>query len=346
VFLIAVNFSLLYSYQPSALVVGTKEAAPFAVKTDQGNWTGISIELWQAIADELDIDYRLVEMDLDELIGGLEDGTLDASVSAITITAERESVIDFSHPYFASGLSIAVPVQGKGGLLHYVNRLFSLDLLKVLILLSFVLFVIGVVVWLFERKNNPEQFGGSAVQGIGAGFWWSAVTMTTVGYGDKAPATFAGRFIGLVWMFAGIIMISSFTAAITSELTVSQLGSSVGGPEDLPKVRVATVAGSTSELYLTDKRITSSTFNSVSECLNALKTGRTDAVVYDAPILRYLSNTEFKGDIAVLPSTFEQQYYGIALPPDSPIREKLNVALLEEISQPAWKSVLFTYLGD
>ena len=74
--------------------------------------------------------------------------------------------------------------------------------------------VVGVVMWLGERRRNQAQFGGTAAHGIGAGLWWSAVTMTTVGYGDKAPVTILGRLLGLVWMFAAIIIISSFTAAI------------------------------------------------------------------------------------------------------------------------------------
>ncbi|MFH7563901.1 MULTISPECIES: ion channel [Oceanimonas] len=44
-----------------------------------------------------------------------------------------------------------------------------------------------------------------------------------MGYGDKAPVTFAGRLVGLIWMFAGMIMVASFTAAITSSLTVNNL---------------------------------------------------------------------------------------------------------------------------
>ena len=67
--------------------------------------------------------------------------------------------------------------------------------------------------------------------------------MTTVGYGDKAPVTVMGRLIGLIWMFAAIIIISSFTAAIAASLTVSELGSDVENPNDLPNVRVGSYRG-------------------------------------------------------------------------------------------------------
>jgi voltage-gated potassium channel Kch len=61
--------------------------------------------------------------------------------------------------------------------------------------------VTGALIWLAERRHNEEQFRRDPAAGIGNGIWWSAVTMTTVGYGDKAPVTLAGRVIALVWMF-------------------------------------------------------------------------------------------------------------------------------------------------
>ena len=66
---------------------------------------------------------------------------------------------------------------------------------QVVMALSFVLLLAAFGVWLFERKANAEQFGGSPARGLGAAFWWSAVTMTTVGYGDKAPQTKGGRLV-------------------------------------------------------------------------------------------------------------------------------------------------------
>lgn len=327
------------------LTVGTKEIAPFCIKNADGSWSGISVDLWQQITAELNLSYEFRELDLQNILEEVQDRTLDTGVAAITITPEREEALDFTHPYYTTGLGIAVAQAGKGGWLNEIRRYFSLTLLKVVLGLALLLLLSGFLVWLVERKRNPEQFGGRALHGIGSAFWWSAVTMTTVGYGDKAPVTAAGRLLALIWMFAGIIMISSFTAAITSALTVSQLDSPVEGPEDLPRVRAATIAGSTSEVYLRQNNIFARTYESPLAGLTAVVDEEVDAMVYDEAILRYVANTQLQGKIRVLPETFEKQYYGIALPENSALREPINRVLLEKITEPQWQNVLYRYLG-
>jgi ABC-type amino acid transport substrate-binding protein len=202
------------------LVVGTKHSPPFAIKHEDGSWSGISITLWQEISSRLGLVYEFREFDLHGLLEAVQTGEIDLAVGALTVTAERERTMDFTHPFYTTGLGIGVASQGEGSdWTGPVRALFSGPFLKVIAALSLVILGVGIAVWVFERRRN-SHFGGGALQGIGAGFWWSAVTMTTVGYGDKAPVTFWGRLVALVWMFAGIIMISSFTAAITTALTV------------------------------------------------------------------------------------------------------------------------------
>ena len=72
------------------LVVGTKVTPPFVIKDADGRYSGISIELWQKIADEQGLDFEYRETDLAGLIDGLKDGSLDVSVAALTVTAERD----------------------------------------------------------------------------------------------------------------------------------------------------------------------------------------------------------------------------------------------------------------
>jgi ABC-type amino acid transport substrate-binding protein len=72
------------------MIVGTKEAPPFAMKGPAGHWTGLSIELWQDIATKLGLKYEFREAELDQLLAGIADNSMGAAVAAITVTSDRE----------------------------------------------------------------------------------------------------------------------------------------------------------------------------------------------------------------------------------------------------------------
>ena len=110
-----------------------------------------------------------------------------------------------------------------------IKQIFSWTVLKIILASLLLLLLVGLAMWRLERKRNPEQFGGTTIEGIASGFWFSAVTMTTVGYGDKHPKTLGGRLVALFWMFVSVILVSVFTATITSLLTVKQLVPSIRG---------------------------------------------------------------------------------------------------------------------
>lgn len=327
------------------LVVGVKVTPPFVMKGARGSWSGISIELWRRVAEKLGLRYRFVEHDLKGLLAGLERGGIDIATAALTVTAEREHRLDFTHPFYSTGLGIVVPSTEGSAWLGVVERFFSPRFLKVVAGLAAVLLIAGALVWLFERRRNPEEFGGRPRHGLASGFWWSAVTMTTVGYGDKAPRTVGGRVVALVWMFCSIIIISSFTAAIASSLTVSSLESPVRGPSDLPKVRVASIPGSTSGQYLERRGVGFVRYGQPGDAVGAVASRRADAAVYDAPILRYLVKNRYQGRLHVLPRTFNRQDYAFALPADSPLREPVNRAVLQQIGTPWWRDLLARHLG-
>ena len=328
----------------AALVIGTKQSPPFSVKSADGTWEGISVDLWKRIARDNGFLFEFREMELSDLLEKVAGGELDAGVAAITVTAEREGVLDFSHPFFMSGIGIAVRENGSNWE-RIMQGFFSSGFLRVVVLLSLVLLISGFLVWFFERRKNPEQFGGPPVKGIGDGFWWAAVTMTTVGYGDKAPRTPGGRLVALVWMFASLVIISGFTAAITTTLTVGSLDVPVKGPHDLHEVRTGTVSGSTSMHYLVEEYISFVEFGTIQEALQALQSGRIDAVVYDEPIMRYMTAAGHFQGVRVLEQSFRHEYYAVALPPGSPLMEKVNHSLLQYTSSRQWRTVLFKYLN-
>lgn len=326
------------------MLVATHEAPPFAIQDPDGQWRGIAISLWQQIADELGYEYRLVDSDVPGLIDGVVDGRFDASVGALTITADRESRVDFTQPFHATGFGIAVPRTDPAWYALFSN-FFTLGFLKAVLGLCALLAGIGLLFWLAERRRNPQQFEPGAA-GIGSGFWFSAVTMTTVGYGDKAPSTVAGKLIALVWMFAGIIIISTFTGMIASSLTAGQLRGAIAGPDDLHGARVGSISNSATDEWLSDERIGFRGNPDVETGLQAIRDGELDAFVYDEPVLRYLVRTGFAEALRMIPGGFGRQDYGIALPQGSALREPVNVSMLRIVESDDWRTEVLGTLGE
>ena len=327
------------------LRVGIKAVPPFAMPDGQDGWTGISVELWQRIAVDLGWQTEWVVMDSSRAqIKALETGSIDVALGALSMTREREAVMDFSAPFYATHLAIATPAQYSNwrGVL---KELLSPAFLRTVAVLLLLLVAVGGLLWLVERKRNPQEFGGSVMQGIGSGFWWSLVTMTTVGYGDKAPATFIGRSLATIWMFASIIMIAGLTASIAASLTVNQLNTTVRSVQDLNQVRSVAVSGSTGEQYLRKRGIRMQSVTTAAEGLALLREGKAEALIYDEALLRYLLKDAAPG-IEILRQSIQMEYYAFGMKSSFAHQEQLNQTLLAYTSDSQWKEILNRYLGQ
>jgi polar amino acid transport system substrate-binding protein len=111
---------------------------------------------------------------------------------------------------------------------------------------------------------------------------------------------------------------------------VSQLQSNINGVSDLPGKRVVTTTGSVAAQFLDQVGVTYTTVDSLGEeTYRRLINKELDAVVYDSPTLRFAASRYGKDKLAVVGQIFAPDKYGIALAPNSPLREKINGTLLE-----------------
>ena len=277
------------------------------------------------------------------MLEAVELGQADAAIGAISVTAERERRLDFTQPMYRAGLGIA---NGEPGGWSTTCAACSAGSSFGCAGMVLVLLLVGLLIWLLERRKNPQQFGGSVSEGIGNGFWWSAVTMTTVGYGDKAPVSLGGRVLGLVWMFVSIITISGFTAAIASSVTVNQLQTRIDGAGDLPRVTVAAVANTSGAQWLSANGIKHQRFDNTEKALRAVALGQADAAVGDAPVMRYILSEREDDNLLVLPKLVREESYAFAVANGSPLRETLDQAMLDILPTESWRMVLNRYLGQ
>lgn len=314
------------------LRVVTQRFEPFVIYENQ-QYQGFSVDLWDAIAAELDIPYDLVGVNsVAKLLDEVRRGAADAAVAGVGITSQGEETLDFSYPYYESGLQVMV--RGSGGqagmLLSTVGAVLRSPRLYYGVgIFVLTLLIVAHLLWFSERRHN-SQIPDGYLHGIWDSFWWAAVTVTTVGYGDRVPEKFWGRFFGLIWMFAGYFVFAYFTASIATTFTVQELQGNINGPEDLPGKRIATISNSAAAEYLdlqTNLRFRD--YSTREETLEALKKQEVDAVVYDAPVLQYFVTHEGQGRYEVVGDVFQVLNYGIALQQKSPYREPINATLLK-----------------
>jgi polar amino acid transport system substrate-binding protein len=332
-----------FAQQSAPLVVGTHEIAPFVIHNADGSWSGISIDTWKRVADELGLEYTIREVTLPQLFTPDESG-LDVVVS-LSITMRNEKNLDVSHAFYSTGLGIATRTEPKSSFTALASKVVSARFAKGLGVLLLILFVTGVIVWLVERTKRPEEFGGPALRGIGAGVFWAFESI--VGKGGALSKTFGNRVISLLWTATCVMLVSGVTASLSSELTVNKLSSTITGPNDLPRVKVGSVKRpSQAAHYLDGRSIPFRAYDDVEKAVNALANGEIDAVVFEAPILQYRVTKVPAGTVVMLPGTFQNHGYGFGVRTGSPLRESIGRTVLKLAEEDQLRPIFVRYLGS
>ncbi|NBC26476.1 MAG: glycine betaine/L-proline ABC transporter substrate-binding protein ProX [Bacteroidetes bacterium] len=311
--------------------VVTQQVDPLVQYSDR-EYSGFSIDVFKGIADEIGLDYTIYSVNsIAKMLDDVRRGEADIATAALGITSDREESFDFSHPYYKTGLQILVPADS--GSISRIPRailsiIFSPEVVTIFLFFFGVLLISAHIIWYAERDRD-DDFPNDYWKGIGISIWWAAVTVTTVGYGDKTPKGVPGRVFGLIWIFAGYFAFSYFTATITSTVTLQEINSNIQSVDDLYGKKVATVRNSAAEYFLVDNGINAATYTTFDQTVEALRSGDAAAVVYDAPVLQHYASESGYGNVKVTGAIFQQQSYGFALPKGSPLRKEINLGYLK-----------------
>ncbi|MBE9064624.1 transporter substrate-binding domain-containing protein [cf. Phormidesmis sp. LEGE 11477] len=329
--------------QGGSVVVGVSHLPPFAIatKTESGtDWDGIGVHLWREVAEELDISYEWQEISPNEAIDQVENGTIDIAITAAA-TASAEERVDFTQSYYVTSIGIAQTAQRS--ILDNVRAVLSPRFLWIVLWLSALLIAVGAIVWLFERRSDEEVFGKGITSGLWDSFWWSAVTMTSVGYGDKVPTTFGGRLVALFWMIVALAVAATLTASITSVLAADDSGQ-LTQVAMLKQLKVGSVEGSNAAEALKEQDISFQPINVPEDGLNAIADDQIDAFVDDAALLSYINNNNFQRRFVIESTGLQARRYAFALTNDDQQLEAISAQVIQEQTDADWQPLLNQFL--
>lgn len=311
--------------------VKVSDFPPCVIERD-GHLCGFDIDLWNCLANEIGVktNFEKVEQ-FSHIFDDLLDKKAQAAIAGISINAARESKIDFTHHYLDSGLRILVRRSEATPFAGYFSTLKSFGFLAGLLVVG------GTLLWLIERTKGNLK---TVPDGIHLAF----ASASTIGYGDFFPKTIPGRLTCFAIFVCGAVLFGNFVANLTAEKTAQKM-SVINSQHDLVGKKVGTVKGTTSVASL--KRLKAVVVESpiIEQSYKQLLDGEIDAVVYDSPSLQYFAATEGSGKVMLVGNTFDRQFYGIALPEGSDLREPLNLALLKLQENGIYEAIYQKWFG-
>ncbi|KAK9987533.1 hypothetical protein SO802_027772 [Lithocarpus litseifolius] len=261
-----------------------------------------------------------------ELVNMITTNVFDAVVGDIAIVTNRTKTVDFTQPYIESGLVVVAPVRKSNSSAWAFLRPFTLSMWAVTA--AFFL-IIGTVVWILEHRINDE-FRGPPRKQIATILWFSFSTMFFA-HRENTVSTL-GRVVIIIWLFVVLIINSSYTASLTSILTVQHLSSPITGIDSLvtSNERIGFQVGSFAENYLMEElNIPKSrlvALGSPEEYAVALESRTVAAVVDEEPYIELFLSDHCK--FKIRGQEFTKSAWGFALPRDSPLALDLSTAIL------------------
>ncbi|XP_070033885.1 glutamate receptor 2.8-like [Nicotiana tomentosiformis] len=329
-------------------------------KTQAVTATGFCADVFKEVIQSLPfavtyefIPFRIPDTqtlpDYDDLIYKISSKEYDAVIGDVTILANRSKYVDFTLPFTESGISAVVPVRDD----ERKNAWIFLKPLKTELWITtgaFFVFI-GFVVWVLEHRVNKE-FRGPKHKQVGMIFWFSFSTLVFA-HRERVTSNLT-RFVMIVWVFVVLVLTSSYTANLTSMLTVQQLQPTITNLNDLITngEYVGYQEGSFVKDVLKRMNFDSSKFRSYStleEYNDALssgsKNGGVGAIVDELPYLRLFLNKYCKKYIMVGP-TYKAAGFGFAFPKGSPLVPDVSRAVLKVMEGEFMNNIIQKWFGN
>ncbi|EGI59306.1 Glutamate receptor, ionotropic kainate 2 [Acromyrmex echinatior] len=367
--------SYLYkSIEEKIFKISVMESEPYIMKVTNGThgeminqirYEGYCIDLINAIADFLHFKgivfeivttkqgkYDPVTKTWDGLIRRIVDREADLAICDLTITHERKSAVDFSHPFMNLGISIifSKPEEKTPDFFSFLLPLST----EVWFYMATAFLGVSIIIFLQARMapdewDNPHPCNADPEElennfNIKNSFWLTIGSLMQQG-SDILPKAPSLRMLASMWWFFTLIMISSYTANLAAFLTVDKMETPIKGVEDLAKQTKiqygAQQGGSTSTFFknsnystykrmwaaMTDARPSVFTSSNRDGIERVVKAKGQYAYFMESSSIDY--QLERNCEIIKIGGLIDNKGYGIAMPRNSAYRIPINRAILK-----------------
>ncbi|XP_058197502.1 glutamate receptor 2.7-like isoform X1 [Rhododendron vialii] len=290
-------------------------------------YSGFCIRVFEEVKRilEYDLPSRYVEFNgtYDNLVGNVANKTFGAAVGDVTILSKRWSGVEFTEPFTESGLLMVVPAKPAHKAWIFLKPFTVETWLATGAVLIYTMFV----VWFLEHRSNPE-FGGPWKDQLGNVLWFTFSSLF-LAHREKIQSNYA-RVVVVVWLFVALILTQSYTASLTSMLTISLLQPSV---ESL-KMSNAKVGGDANLLktYVQDvlqyKPENLMPMHNENDYLRSFENGSISAAFLEIPYAKVFAN-KYCRKYTVYGSSYRLGGFGFVFQKGSPIAADVSKAILQ-----------------
>jgi len=201
-------------------------------------------------------------------------------------------------------------------------------------------------VWLAERRNNADEFPAHYLAGIDDAVWWAAVTISTVGYGDKSPKSPIGRLIALLLILFGLAMFSVLAGHMAGRFVELSDAADVKSASDVQNWRLCGYA----EAFEAVKSVyvVRTIRSHIWECGELLRTGQVDGMLMDQPAMAYYrahNDWAISTPLVISPPLAEPTV-GIIFPKDSPLRSAVSAEIVDYVGSRDHEESVLAWFPD
>jgi ABC-type amino acid transport substrate-binding protein len=308
-------------------------------------YAGMAIDLWQDSAAKLGLPYRYVvfQSPLD-LLQAVSSGQVDIAVGDLTITQERMQLMDFTQPWFNSGLRVMISQDRQGRLGQVLKRVYEAGHLRVFMWLGIIIVAAIIILTLIDRRFD-EEFPEKWHEGLIESLYHVLCVVTSGKSSHKLLFGVWGRLIAAFWLICGVTIVAYVTSTITAAMTVVSLNGEIHSAADLHGQPVGAIEGTVGESWCLDAGLPTQSFIDLPSAVHALVRHQIAAIVGDTPALEYYDNSHPELPITEVGAIFEPSTYGFATPLGSKLTRQVSVQIVADMEDGSLTKLHTKYFG-